>query len=445
MKRYLRPAAQLGAAASLTWLFLRQDFATAVRPCFTWLGGLDPPLGLAGALKGFWPAAGVALAALVLAALLGRIFCGWICPVGALLDLCGGLKRLVGLKDWRPGDGARRIWHALRWILFGGVLGLALSGWFGVLAFDPLVLWPRSVHLALRGAMPWGLAAIVLLGFVSLPRFFCRFICPAGSALHLAARLRPALAAGGACRRCRACRKRCPMLNIDAGLRLGADCLSCGACDRACPARCLGRRAERAHRAPTDEGRRNFLAAAGAGLGLAAAGIAGLSLPGPAGGASRWPRLLRPPGALHEEALCGTCARCGQCLQVCPSKCLVPAGLEAGVAGLWTPRFVPRRARCMLCMACGRVCPTRALVPVPLERVRLGTARIDQGLCLAWSKGTRCLLCVETCPRFAITIDPGQRPVLDAARCIGCGACEANCPVEGSAVFLTREGEIRRG
>ena len=123
MKAVARRALQLGVAAGLTCLYLRQDFATAGRPYFTWLGGLDPLLGLAGALKASWLVAGVSLLALAPAVWRGRVFCGWVCPVGAVLDLCGALKYLVRWKDWRPGDGAQRLWQTLRWVLFGGVLG----------------------------------------------------------------------------------------------------------------------------------------------------------------------------------------------------------------------------------------------------------------------------------------------------------------------------------
>lgn len=440
MKRLFRPLAQLGAIACLTYLFLRQDFAT-VRPYFTWLGGLDPLLGLAGALKASWFVAGVSLFALALAVWRGRVFCGWVCPVGAVLDFFGKVKDLVGWHDWRPGPGARSFWNRLRWVLLGVVVGLVLLVKIETLAFNPFVLWSRSVHLAMAGRFPWSFGAIVLIGLTAFPRFWCRFLCPTGSVLHLAARLRRKKTGETVpCRRCRLCERRCPMRNVDEGPRFGDDCLSCGQCERVCPEKPRPRKTA----AVTQESRRDFLVAAGTGLGILAAGAVGLALPKPVGASARWPRLLRPPGALRERELAEACTRCGQCLQVCPSKCLVPAGLEAGLAGLWTPRFVPRRGRCMLCMACGRVCPTRALVPVPLEAVRLGTAKIDQGICLAWSQGIKCLLCVETCPRFAITFGPEQRPILDPGKCIGCGACEANCPVEGSAAILTCAGEIRR-
>jgi formate hydrogenlyase subunit 6/NADH:ubiquinone oxidoreductase subunit I len=61
-----------------------------------------------------------------------------------------------------------------------------------------------------------------------------------------------------------------------------------------------------------------------------------------------------------------------------------------------------------------------------------------------------CGVCQEVCPlpTKAVSLiggaevanglsstDPPPRPVVDAARCIGCGACENHCPVEGVAAI----------
>lgn len=48
-------------------------------------------------------------------------------------------------------------------------------------------------------------------------------------------------------------------------------------------------------------------------------------------------------------------------------------------------------------------------------------AEVVPGLC------NQCLLCVKTCPNYAITMDE-EEPVIDKAACQGCGLCVANCP-----------------
>ncbi len=98
----------------------------------------------------------------------------------------------------------------------------------------------------------------------------------------------------------------------------------------------------------------------------------------------------------------------------------------------------------MFCNACDLVCPTGALAPVAPEALRMGTAELQHDKCVAWVKGLRCFVCIEVCHKFAITVDARNRPKVDEAKCSGCGACEANCPVDGAAILLVRRGEIRR-
>src|SRR5580704_19591231 len=45
----------------------------------------------------------VALYTLVSVLLIGRgVFCGWLCPFGALQELLGQLSRALGLPQWNP-------------------------------------------------------------------------------------------------------------------------------------------------------------------------------------------------------------------------------------------------------------------------------------------------------------------------------------------------------
>jgi MauM/NapG family ferredoxin protein len=164
-------------------------------------------------------------------------------------------------------------------------------------------------------------------------------------------------------------------------------------------------------------------------------------------------RLIRPPGA-REEDLLRRCARCGACVNACPSAGLQPLALAAGWEGLGTPALVPRVGWCSYdCCLCGQVCPTGAIPPLTLEEKRqvvMGLARIDKDRCIPWSQLRVCSVCYDTCPLLqkAIVLEEGEavdelgqplaieRPRVLEERCIGCGICEYNCPVAG-------EGAIR--
>ena len=86
------------------------------------------------------------------------------------------------------------------------------------------------------------------------------------------------------------------------------------------------------------------------------------------------------------------------------------------------------------CTRCTEVCPTGALQPITVEEKHIfiiGHAQVEPDNCIG------CGLCVERCPRKAITLQPRKAPkqgqsraaaTVDTGDCIGCGACEYICP-----------------
>jgi formate hydrogenlyase subunit 6/NADH:ubiquinone oxidoreductase subunit I len=149
-------------------------------------------------------------------------------------------------------------------------------------------------------------------------------------------------------------------------------------------------------------------------------------------------------------------------MKVCTTNGLQPTLLQAGLEGLWSPVLVPTRGPCELeCTLCGQVCPTGALqVLTKAEKAewRIGTAMFDHGRCLPHAHATPCIVCEEVCPTStkAIWFDEvvvkdraGQdvtvkQPHVDLALCIGCGLCEAKCPIsDRPAVVVSSIGETR--
>lgn len=422
-----------------------------------------------------------ALIFLVLTLLLGRIWCGWLCPLGTLLDIFPLQRWRVGTHRWREQ------FRLLKFGLVFVILGAALAGNLTLLALDPNTLIAR----AMTGAIwPWleqvlgfleeslypieGMSEwIVFLDTLLRPRIFpslsvphlhrfwmvlpvvavvalnliaergwCRSICPLGGFMALISRyswLRRIVNPG--CIECGVCAGVCPTGTIDpTGFQSDAgECTLCMLCVDHCElAENSIRFAQpRATQKPYDLTRRQAIST----MGIAFAGSIGLWLEQVY--ADPLDRTLHPPGS-SASSIRSSCVRCGLCLEACPTGALQPAMLEGGISGFWTPKFSPRQGYCDYgCNTCGQVCPVSAIPDQPLETKRqyvIGLAVLDIERCLAWAEDTPCIVCEEMCPLpekaivFENPDDEGVlKPIVVEDSCIGCGICEFKCPVEGEA------------
>lgn len=427
--------------------------------------------------------------------LAGRVFCGYVCPLGTTLDL--GRWALRRFRQPAPPKPIARGWRSIKYWLLAAVVGAAFLGgnpafWVAPIpvvtrlyayALHPLALWGGDAALthgqplfeafnwsglgyaALAGREYGGAAvftALFGLALVALelwrPRFWCRHLCPAGALLGLCSR-RPAWRRRvSRCEGCGQCVRQCSAAAIAPDGRSAdhAECLVCRDCVDRCPAAGVHFTRARPEASVAGEdaaapslSRRAFLSGAAAGLALAWVRTAGPPNLWGAGTAA-W---VRPPGALPETDFLARCARCGECLKACPTNGLQPAWPPDGWAGVLSPRLVPRRGGCEPdCQACGRVCPTGALRPLPPEEkawAKIGTAEIQRETCLAWAEDRSCVVCQEVCPFGAMDLEPPApgrsvpAPAVAAARCYGCGYCERHCPVTEPAVVVRPEGALR--
>ena len=450
---------------------------------------IDPLLGL-NAVIAFREVIGRALWSLVLVGATlaaGRFFCAYLCPLGASLDF---LDLLLFQKAIRPplkGERALRRW---KYALLAAVLAAALLGVSLAYLLDPIalmtrfytfVLYPLAVALLnllvdllrpLFGGLGWvglahagypqpvyymtGLTLAIFGAIVALnrlaPRFWCRYLCPLGALLSLISPLGVfRRRVGETCTRCMACRKRCPMgaIGEDPLTTRSPECIQCRDCAGVCPTGAVAfppTLAGMGEYGRPDLSRRGFVASVGGGLTM---GFVALRTPFVLLEGKR--PLIRPPGALPEAEFLRTCIRCGECMKSCVTNTLQPCLWEWGLAGLWTPKPVPRLAACEPnCNVCGKVCPTQAIRSLTLEEknhAKLGTAILRKESCLVWSQNKQCLICDEICPYNAIVfrpVDGYRRPFVIASRCNGCGYCELRCPVKGeSAIVVIADGEIR--
>lgn len=360
------------------------------------------------------------LAVLMLAPLVGRFFCAWLCPLGVLQSVVHFLTH--------PRSHVRRVCTRLpetrvqrivRWSVFALAAGLVAAG-FGALGW---ALTPYSiVGKALIGFAPGLVLAggVLVLAAVGSGRAWCNWVCPMGTLFNLLAQ-----------------KARYPH-TID--LKEG-----CGACRR-----CFAEPPPAKAKAGDAAGgvtRRELMS----GIGLLAAaevvekttdgGYAPVSLPG----VPARPAEVLPPGAVDRALFNRLCVGCGACIAACPEKCLVPS---TSLKTFGQPKMDFRRSHCRLAcpQKCAAACPAgalRLLDHVARRDLHMGHAIWKKDRCLRTTEDVPCTACQRKCPVKAIVLVKGV-PVVDKGTCIGCGACEHVCPVRPMPAIFVKGFERQR-
>lgn len=442
---------------------------------------------------------GAVVGVLLLTLVFGRLYCSVLCPLGVMQDVIGARAGRYRYRYSSPHTLLRlAVFFVFAASLLAGVpLVFSLLepySAFGRIAADLLApVWAtgnnalawaseRAGNYDVAPAMLWqkGLAALAaavatlaLIGVLAWRkgRLWCTAVCPVGTFLGFFSRfavLRPRIEEG-ACKNCGLCEKACKSGCIDATARTvdTSRCVACFDCVDVCRHGAMSYGLQKA-----GDGEKSVVGdaakSAGSGKpntvrrGLLAA-LAGAAVPGVAFGRSASPiaaltRKLEPeravavvpPGAQSVQQLSARCTGCQLCVSACPNQVL--RAKDTG-SGMLQPTMAFERGYCRVnCVTCAEVCPAGAIRPItPAQKssMQIGRAVINLDRCITVTDKVTCTACAKICPPRVINLvgpeDTPKKPVVDAERCTGCGACEYVCPARPfAAIYVEGVAEQRR-
>ena len=379
-----------------------------------------------------------------------------------------------------------------------------IAAHFDSYAFYSTDVWIKSVPTFVAAVVTFVLLAVLSWKW---GRIWCNSICPVGSLLGLVSRfsLFAPVINTDKCRNCGLCGRRCKSSCIDtANHKIDhSRCVACMDCISTCrdgaikykfrygqkqasaeTGKVVGDVAEpeRAPKAvnsansvntatvtgtPSDGSRRGFIKATAVTLGAVAAAEAMRPVEAAAqqmkvdGGLITLPEKkaphrdtpLKPAGSRSLKHFTDHCIACQLCVSACPNRVLRPS---TALATFMQPEMSYEKGYCRPeCTRCSEVCPAGAIVDVTREEkssVQIGHAVVDYDSCIANAEGKKCGNCARHCPVGAIRLvrkDPNDPdsvriPSVNEERCIGCGACEYNCPVSPISAIHVEGHEVQR-
>lgn len=448
---------------------------------------------------------GVVASLLILTLLVGRVYCSVICPLGVMQDIITWINSRRKRKNkYRFGYTKEHVW--LRYILlalFAIAIIAGIGSFVALLApyssygriasnlFSPIYKWGNNLlayfaeradsyafyttDVWLRSLPTFIIAAVTFIVLAVLAwrsgRTYCNAICPVGTLLGSLSRfsLFAPIINTSKCIDCGICGKSCKASCIDTkNHRIDySRCVACMDCLDNCThdAIHLGSRLKHhtekeSSSADTksreaDMSRRTFLSIAGT---VAAVGAANAQKKVDGGLAAieekkvperRTP--IVPAGAKGVKHFYRHCTGCQLCVSECPNEVLRPS---SDITRLMQPEMSYERGYCRPeCTRCSWVCPAGAILPVTREEkssIQIGHAVWIMANCIPVVDGVECGNCARHCPTGAIHMVPSnpddensvKTPIVNTARCIGCGACENLCPARPFSAIVVEGNSV---
>lgn len=169
--------------------------------------------------------------------LLGRgVFCGWLCPFGALQELLAQTARALRLPQWNPSEALQSKLYMVKYVSVAVVLGLSFYSLDMAVTAAEVEPFKTAItaHFYDRAWPFLVYAGVLVAAGLFTERAYCRFLCPLGGTLailghfHAFDMLKRRPECGSPCH---LCERACPVKAIERSGRINMDeCFQCLDC-----------------------------------------------------------------------------------------------------------------------------------------------------------------------------------------------------------------------
>ena len=119
------------------------------------------------------------------------VYCGWLCPYGALQELGNQLAQRFGVKQLEFPDVVHERLSAVKYLVLIALFGVSLQSLVEAARYAEIEPFKTTIVMHFLREWPFVLYSGVLLVVAAFNRkFFCKYLCPLGAALAIPGRFR---------------------------------------------------------------------------------------------------------------------------------------------------------------------------------------------------------------------------------------------------------------
>jgi len=164
------------------------------------------------------------------------LFCGWLCPFGALQEMMGLLAKKLSIRQIKISPKHHKYAQKIKYIILFTLLGTSFYSLSLAEQLAEIEPFKTSITLNFVRYWPFVLYSVLLLVLsLKIHKFYCRYLCPLGAGLAILGHfpilkwLRRREECGSPCQLCR--NKKCDIdaINHDGSIDYG-ECIQCLEC-----------------------------------------------------------------------------------------------------------------------------------------------------------------------------------------------------------------------
>jgi NosR/NirI family nitrous oxide reductase transcriptional regulator len=165
------------------------------------------------------------------------VFCGWLCPFGAMQELLAKLARLLRVPEMKLSYQTHRVLWPVKYVVLAVLVGLSFYSMSDAGVASEVEPFKTAITMGFAREWPFVVYAVALLVVgLFVERFFCRFVCPLGAAMAIGGLLRwrkydPLKRRPECGSPCQLCTRQCPIQAIEPSGKINMNecfyCLDC--------------------------------------------------------------------------------------------------------------------------------------------------------------------------------------------------------------------------